>query len=342
MEHLVSFLTLRERKTFASVCRTFNAIHKEAPFSSANITSRNKAFAKRAKKVIVDECIGDLESFSCQELLIWDIICEPVIDKLVVPNVKIVRYSGNFQQFANLTLPKRLDILDVYAYEYLLSRDHVYSFAFKVKTLKTLTLGHFLKTIADRYEITTGDYEQYKEQLPQDATICFHGTLSFTYVTKVLHTKIEVHGCCLQTIQYCRPLESLVIRQSNAILSDLPNLSQVHSLDLMDNDTLKQGPDVQGLRSLNLLHTGIRDQVSYALRVLGNVCSYVGLTLANAELHRLPDLFQKRIELLEVCCESSLCFPVHPNIGELRIHTPHYFSRSFTRRHCTYFIHKRG
>lgn len=338
MEHVISFLTLRDRKAFASVCKSFHAIHNDAPFTSAVLTHRNASFALRSRKIFVDAFIGEVLSNYCHDLSLWDLMDGPVATFVDVPNVKRVRYTGMFAHFATFTFPKKLEVLDIHAWD----RETTVTFAFRIGTLRTTSLRPFLGCTVDRYEITSDDYELYKNQLPRSATIVVQGPLSYEKLTTVLHPKIELYGCNVESLSFPVPLRHLTIRGSNVTTQDMPHLTNLETLDLMDNDTLKQGPEVTGISSLNLMHTGIRHQVAYALSVLADSADYVGLSITDADFPLMTRLFQKRIQVLELCCTTAPCLPVSSTIGELRLHTPQFFGTTFSRRHCNYFVWKRG
>lgn len=334
MEHLVSFLDLRDRKSFAQVCKYFAELHRQVPIECLTLTKGTKAYRHRAKKVIVYELFDDLVLPSCRDLSIWECPGQHEV-QVVGPRITRFAFTGSWTLFCSVikTL-KHLDFLDIHITE---APDRFSFIPTRIDCLKTYDCVLWPFQNVGSYELSTDLYEQHKERLPLQSHIKLSG--GFAKVTSILHSRISLVACSVESLKFLVSPLDLTIQNCNLICSDLPVLFSKR-LDFMDNDTLQHFPDVQSkVTRLNLLHTGLRSQVQIALSVLDTEADYVGLSILQSDFHLLPALLTRTIRVVELCCPCDVPNYVTTNPRVLLHSTP--FRKRYGPK-CNYFVWKRG
>jgi hypothetical protein len=151
---------------------------------------------------------------------------------------------------------------------------------------------------------------------------------------------VQIVSCSLRRLCLPRRLRSLSILQCNLIFSDLPVLPHVHHVDFSENHTLKDMPVCRGrLQSLNLLHTGIKNQIHIARAILGDTVDFLGLNVDLGDEQDLAVLFRdKHIRSAELCVAPYVKLPwLITERENVRFHTWSFFRKDFNHQYCRFF-----
>jgi hypothetical protein len=182
---------------------------------------------------------------------------------------------------------------------------------------------------------------------PHESRVRYFRGSSLTLISGTLQSEIpavpniSIVSCSIHRLSLPRYLQSLCISQCNLIFSDLPVLPHVSHVDFSENHTLKDMPVCRAkLTSLNLLHTGVKNQIKIAMAVLADSVDFVGLNVNRGEEDALATLFEQvRIESAELCVAPHVQLPkLLLERSGIRYHTWSCFRKEFNHQFCRFYV----